>query len=101
MQYVATHMCSSLYIQGGPGGTGRGGVWMGGGREGPGARKGNGVRGHRLPSPPWVVQNLLKYLNFSVSMRKVAGKHPFCVLIYMNTYIFHICFIFIYFIVNI
>ena len=26
-------------------------------------------------------------------MRKVAGKHPFCVLIYMNTYIFHICFI--------
>jgi len=26
-------------------------------------------------------------------MRKVAGKHPFCVLIYMNAYIFHICFI--------
>ena len=26
-------------------------------------------------------------------MRKVDGKHPFCVLIYMNTYIFHICFI--------
>ena len=48
----------------GPAGTGRGGVWMGGGREGQGARKGNGVRGHRLPSPPWVVQNLLKYLGF-------------------------------------
>ena len=29
----------------------------------------------------------------SVSMRKVAGKHPFCVLIYMNCYIFHIYFI--------
>ena len=26
-------------------------------------------------------------------MRKVADKHPFCVLIYINTYIFHICFI--------
>ena len=30
---------------------------------------------------------------FSVSMRKVAGKHPFYVLIYMNPYIFHICFV--------
>jgi len=29
----------------------------------------------------------------SVSMRKVAGEHPFCVLIYINFYIFHICFI--------
>jgi len=26
-------------------------------------------------------------------MRKVAGEHPFCVIIYMNSYIFHICFI--------
>ena len=25
-------------------------------------------------------------------MRKVAGEHPFCVLIYMNSYIIHICF---------
>ena len=33
-------------------GTGRGGVSMAGGREGQGARKGNMVRGHRLPSPP-------------------------------------------------
>ena len=47
-----------------PAGTGRGGVSMAGGGEGQGARKGNGVRGHRLPSPPWVVQNLLKYLGF-------------------------------------
>jgi len=29
----------------------------------------------------------------SVSMGKVAGEHPFCVLIHMNSYIFHICFI--------
>ena len=30
----------------------------------------------------------------SVSMRKVTGEHPFCVLIYMNSYIFDVCFIF-------
>ena len=37
----------------GPAGTGRGGVSMAGGREGQleGARKGNRVRGHRLPQP--------------------------------------------------
>jgi len=34
-----------------PAGTGRGGVSMAGGRQGQDARKGNGVRGHRLPSP--------------------------------------------------
>jgi len=48
----------------GPGGTGSGGVSMAGGREGQGARKENGVRGHRLPSPPCFVQNLLKYFGF-------------------------------------
>jgi len=48
----------------GPAGTGRGGVSMAGGREGQGARKGNGVRGHRLPSPQCFVQNLLKYFGF-------------------------------------
>ena len=26
-------------------------------------------------------------------MKKVAGENPFCVLIYLNSYIFHICFI--------
>jgi len=39
----------------GPTGTGRSGVSMAGGREGQGASKGNGVRGHRLPSPPCFV----------------------------------------------
>jgi len=39
----------------GPAGTGRGGVSMAGGQEDQGARKGNGVRGHRLPSPPCFV----------------------------------------------
>ena len=48
----------------GPAGTGRGGVSMARRREGQGARKGNGVRGHRLPSPPFFVQNLLKYFGF-------------------------------------
>jgi len=48
----------------GPAGTGRGGVSMAGGREGQGARKRNGVRGHCLPSPPCFVQNLLKYFGF-------------------------------------
>jgi len=43
----------------GPAGTGRAGVSIAGGREGQGARKGNGVRGHRLPSPLCLVQNLL------------------------------------------
>jgi len=48
----------------GPAGTGCGSVSMAGGREGQGARKGNGVRGNRLPSLPWFVQNLLKYSGF-------------------------------------
>jgi len=39
----------------GPARTGRGGVSMAGGQEGQGARKGNGVRGHRLLSPPCFV----------------------------------------------
>jgi len=45
-------------------GTGRVGVSMAGGREGQSARMGNGVRGHRLPSPPCFVQNLLMYFGF-------------------------------------
>jgi len=50
----------------GPAGTRRGGVSMpvAGGREGQSARNGNGVRGHRLPSPPCFVHNLLKYFGF-------------------------------------
>ena len=48
----------------GPAVTGRGGVSMAGGREGQGARKGNVVMGHRLPSPPCFVYNLLMYFGF-------------------------------------
>ena len=45
----------ALVLKRGPAGTGRGGVSMLGGREGQGARKGNGLRGHRLPSLPCFV----------------------------------------------
>jgi len=48
----------------GPAGTGCCGVSMAGWREGQGARKGNGVRGHCLPSPPCFLQNLLMYFGF-------------------------------------
>ena len=45
-------------------GTGIGGVSMAGGWVGQGARKGNGVRGYRLPSPPCFVQYLLMHAGF-------------------------------------
>ena len=48
----------------GPAGTESGGVSMAGGREGHGARNGNGVRGHYLPSQPCFVYNLLMYFRF-------------------------------------
>jgi len=49
----------------GPAGTGRGGVSIGKGREGQGARKRDGVRGHRLSSPPCFFQNLFMDFGFS------------------------------------
>ena len=48
----------------GPAGTGCGGVSMAGGRKAQGAKKGDGVRGHILPSPPCFVKNLFIYLGF-------------------------------------
>ena len=48
----------------GPAGTGRGGISMAGGREGQGARKGNGLMDHRWPSPPCFVQKLLMHFGF-------------------------------------
>jgi len=57
----------------GPAGTRRGGVSMAGERQSKGARKGNGVSGHRLPSPPYFVENLLYVFQLSVSMRKFAS----------------------------
>jgi len=60
---IREHDAFFVHEMRGSAGTGRGGASMAGGREGQGARKGNGVRGHRLPSPPWFAQNLLKYLS--------------------------------------
>ena len=77
----------------GPAGTGRGGVSMAGGQKSQGARKGNGVRGHCLPSPSCFVQTFAYVFRLSVLMREVASEHPFCLLINMNTYTFHIYFI--------
>ena len=60
----------------GPAGTGRGGVLMDGGLECQDARKGNGVRDHRLPSPPCFVQNLLMYFGFlSLSESLLVNIH--------------------------
>jgi len=43
----------------GPARTGRGGVSMAGGWEGQGARKGDGLRDHCLPSPPVLFRNCI------------------------------------------
>ena len=61
---IREHGAFSSHEMRGPAGTGRGGVSMAGGREGQGARKGNGLRGHRLPSPPCFVQNVNMYFGF-------------------------------------
>jgi len=61
---IREHDAFSGHEMRGPVGAGRGGISMAGGWEGRGARKGNGVRGHHLPSPPCFVQNLLKYSGF-------------------------------------
>ena len=47
----------------------------------------------RLASPPSFCSKFAYVFRLSVSMRKVAGEHPFCVLIYMNSCILQICFI--------
>jgi len=62
-----------------PAGTGRDGVSTAGGQEGQGARKGNGVRGHHLPSPPCFVQNLLIYFGFPSQLeRLLVNTHSVC-----------------------
>jgi len=84
---------------GGPAGTGRGGVSMAAGRKGQGARKGNGDEGPSLAITPIFCLEFACVFRLSVSIRKVAGEHLFCVLIYMNPYIFLNVFHFIYFLV--
>ena len=77
--------------------TRRGGVSMAGGWEGQGARKGNGVEGPLLAITAMFCLEIAYVFGLSFSMRKVASEHPFCVLIYMNSYKFHIyCILFIF-----
>jgi len=81
----------------GPAGTECGDVSMAGGREGQGAGKGEG------PSLAITAMFCLEFayvFRLSVSIRKVASEHPFCVLIYMNSYIFQIYFILFIFLSN-
>jgi len=78
----------------GPEGTERVGVLMAGGREG----QGELGEGPSLAITTMFCSEFAYVFRLSVSMRKVAGEHPFSVLIYMNSNIFHICFIFIDFI---
>ena len=79
----------------GPTGTGRDGV--GAGR--PRRKEGEWGEGPSLAITTIFCSVFAYLFRLSVSMRKVAGEYPFCVPLYMNSYIFHICFIFIYFIV--
>ena len=79
-----------------PAGTGRGGVSMAGGQKTQGTRKGNGLRGLHLPSPPCFILEFAYLFQLSVSIRKVASEHPSSVFIYMNSYIFHIYFIYLF-----
>ena len=79
-------------------GTGCGGVSMAGGRGGQGARKGEGPS---LAITAMVCLEFAYVFWLFVSMRKVASGHPFCVLIHMNSHIFHICFILFIFLYNI
>jgi len=66
---------------------------MAGGRKGQGARKENGDEGPSLAITPIFCLEFACVLRLSVSIRKVAGEHLFCVLIYMNSYIFYKYFI--------
>ena len=59
----------------------------------PRRKEGEWGEGPSLAITTMVCSEFAYVFRLSVSMRKVAGEHPFCVLIYMNSYIFHICFV--------
>ena len=58
------------------------------------------MRGHRLPSLPTVLLEFTYVFRLFFSIRKVASEHLFCVLRYLNSYIFHIYFILFIFLSN-
>jgi len=81
----------------GPAGTGCGGVSMAGGPGWPRCKEGEWVEGPSLAITAMFRLEFAHISRLSVSMRKVASGHPFCVLIYMNSYVFRIYFIFFIF----
>ena len=76
----------------GPAGTRRGGVSMAGAGR-PRRKEEDWGEGPSLAITTMFCSEFVQVFRLSVSMRKVGGEHPFCVLIYMNSYIFHIYFI--------
>jgi len=66
---------------------------MVGGREGEGANEEEWGEGPSLAITATFCLEFAFVFRLSVSIRKVDSKHPFYVLIYMNSFIFHIYFI--------
>ena len=65
--------------------------WLGGGKT---KAQGRGMgEGPSLAITTMFCSEFPQEFRLSVSMRKVAGENLFCVHIYMNCYIFYICFI--------
>ena len=81
-------------------GTGHGGVSMAGGRECQGARNGDGLRCPSLAITAMFCLEFAYVFRLSVLIRKVDSELLFCVLIYQNSYIFHIYFILFTFLSN-
>jgi len=58
----------------GPAWTGRCGVSTAGRQQGQGAGKGEGVRGHRLPPPPCILENLHTYFCFLSRWKRLLAN---------------------------
>jgi len=56
----------------------------------PRRKKGEWGEGPSLAITIMFCLELAYVLRLSVSMKKIASEHPFCVLIYMNSFIYHI-----------
>jgi len=83
----------------GPAGTGRGEVSMAGGGR-PKRKEGEWGEGPSLAITAMFCSEFACVFRLSVSMRKVASEHPYCVLTYMNSYILHIYYILLMFLSN-
>jgi len=73
---------------------------MAGGVERPRRKEGKWGEGPSLAITAMFCREFAYVFRVSVSIRKVASEHPFCVLIYMNSYIFHFYFILFIFLSN-